>query len=361
MVSPENGQVQKKLLREPDFLQRRKYWKGYSLTVHKWNAGQASYPNNGGSVINCFSPPQGTAQNLNFVHGPYIGQPRSCLAAPLCLQDPLVYKTNPGSPATGCAPWPLLNVQLPAIVSHNTPVYYSPALSRNYPSDASLPKDGCSGPVSNIDAASIANSTTSDSASPTPFYLTEPRGVHIGNVPFETSEAEIRCLVARRLQVQDNQILEVKLPTDALGKQKGYALVSFETRSIAEYAKDLLDGIAFRKSRLKVKTDQDWQTLYPVQLSTAGYIVNDLSYHYQPQHVQAAYHQCEQRSPSYPVTSATYEDNDPGEYTEQTPSANPEPDTTIPAVVDGSKYRHGRISRSQEEEQSRRVREAMGL
>jgi RNA recognition motif-containing protein len=147
--------------------------------------------------------------------------------------------------------------------------------------------------------------------------------------------------VAQSLQIRDDQILDVKLPISAFGKQKGYALVSFETRAMAEYAMGLLDGIVFRKNRLKVKTDQDWQTLYPFQSSTANYPVNDPGYYYQPQHGQAASHQ--QCSPSYPVTSAAYENNDPEEYVEQTPSENPEPETTVPAVVDGSRNRHARI------------------
>jgi hypothetical protein len=130
-----------------------------------------------------------------------------------------------------------------------------------------------------------------------------------------------------------------------LENQKGYALVSFETRAMIEYAKDRLDGIRFRNNRLKVKTDQDWQTLYPVQSSTADYMVNDPSYHYQPQHVQTASQQSEQQSLSYSMTPAAHEDTDREEHAEQTPSANPEPETTTPPVVDGSRRRHGRSSR----------------
>lgn len=335
-----------KLMKEPDFLKRRRDWRGYRLGVRIWDDGQASYLNDGVSVINGFSPPQTTAINVSLVYGPYSGQARSCLAAPQRLQDPLAYQANPGFPTTGYAPRPLFNDQLPAILPHNTPAYNSPTLPRSYPYAASRSDSGCSRPASNIDSASIANSATSDSRPPTSVYLTEPRGVHIGNVPFETNEAEIRHLLSRRLQIRDDPILDVKLPTNALGRPKGYALVSFGTRAMAEYAKDSLDGIIFRKNRLKVKTDQDWQTLYPVQSSTADYRVNDPSYHYQPQYVQAASHQSEQWSPSYSVTSAAYEGKDPGEYSEQTPSTNPEPETTIPAVVNGSRHRHGRRSGS---------------
>jgi hypothetical protein len=47
-------------MREPDFLKRRD-WKGYRLRVRIWDDGQASYLNEGVSVINIFSPPQVTA------------------------------------------------------------------------------------------------------------------------------------------------------------------------------------------------------------------------------------------------------------------------------------------------------------
>ena len=324
------------LLKQPDFLVRRREWKGHPLAVHISNAGQVSYPSDGVSLISRSSPPQPPGPNVNFVSGAYIGLPRSYPVGPNCLQDSLMYQPSLGSSATSFGPQPFNN-QLPTILQHNTPTSYGLALPRSYPYAALLSDSGRSGAVSNIDATSIANSCTFDSRPPTPVYLTEPRGVHIGNIPFETSEAEIKRLVAQSLQIRDDQILDVKLPINAFGKQKGYALVSFETRAMAEYAIGLLDGIMFRKNRLKVKTDQDWQTLYPVQSSTANYPGNDPSYHYQPQHGQAASHQ--QRSPSYPVTSAVYENNDPEEYVEQTPSANPEPETAVPAVVDGSKHR----------------------
>lgn len=320
--------------------------------IQRWDGEQDLYPNVGVSVITRNSLPQATAPNVDFTYGPFMGQPRPYLPGP--QQDPSLYKPNPSSPATGYAPQPLFNNQIPAtaIVPYNTPAYCSPALARSYSHAASLSKYGCGGSASNFDAVSIANTITSDGTPPTPVYLTEPRGVHIGNVPFKATEAELRRLVARRLQIGDAQILNVNLPTNASGKQKGYALVCFKTRAMAEYARDHLDGVIFRKNRLRVKTDQDRQTLYPVQLSTADYGVNALNYCFQPQHRQTTSHQSGPWSPPNPVTSATY-DNDPGEYAEIPSSVNPEPETTTPAVVNGSKSRRVGKSPIQGEEQSR--------
>lgn len=348
--------VPEKVLKEPDFFRRRRDWKGYRMRIFE---KQSVGPNDGVSSITRFSPPQATLQSADFIYGPYIGQPRSHLAAAQHLQGRFVNQTNPSSPAIGHAS-PPLNYRFSAIVPHNPPGYSSSALPRSYPYVASPSEYGSSGSASNFDSASIASSTTSDPTPPTHVYLTEPRGVHIGNVPFETSESEIRRFVARRLRIQDDEILDVALPTNALGKQKGYALISFETRAMAESAKDALDGITFRKNRLKVKTDQDRQTLYPSNLSTASHSVTYSNYRHQSQRMETAPPQYWQRPSSYPLTSATHEDEDPGEYAEQPSSANPEPDTTIPAVVDGSKHRHARNSRIQGEEQSTAAQSSNG-
>jgi RNA recognition motif-containing protein len=198
---------------------------------------------------------------------------------------------------------------------------------------------GSTGSASNSGAASTSDSTTSDSPPRTPVYLTEPRGVHIGNVPFETSESAIRRFVARTLQIRDDQILDVSLPNNILGKQKGYATVSFHTREMAELAKNALDGVKLRGNRLKVKTDQDWQTLYPTHYSTTSYSMS----HSYPQHqshlVETNIPQYVNLASDYQVTPMKFGDGDHGDRTGQLASANLEPEFIDPLVVDGSKNR----------------------
>jgi RNA recognition motif-containing protein len=201
---------------------------------------------------------------------------------------------------------------------------------------------GSSGSASSSGAASTSDSTTSNSPPHTPVYLTEPRGVHIRNVPFETSESAIRRFVARTLQIRDDQILDVSLPTNALGKQKGYATVSFHTREMAELAKDALDGVKLRGNRLKVKTDQDWQTLYPTHYSTTSH---NMSHSY-PQHqshlVETNIPQHVNLASDYSVTTMKFGDGDHGDHGDhigQLAGANLEPEFIDPLVVDGSKNR----------------------
>lgn len=166
--------------------------------------------------------------------------------------------------------------------------------------------------------------------------------MHVGNVPLDTSESAIRRLVARTLHIQDDQILEVSLPTNSLGKQKGYALVSFATRALAESAKDALNGIAFRGKRLKVKTDQDWQTLYPSHSPTASHGEGPSYFQHQSQQAETNNLQCGTWTSACPATSATREDGGgPGDRTAGQPSdANPAPEFIEPLVVDGSRDRN---------------------
>lgn len=159
-----------------------------------------------------------------------------------------MYQINPSFPPFLYAPPPLLTNQFSALEPRNTPAYYNPPLPRSYPYRASPPyttpasEYGSSGSAPGFNAACTSDSTTSDSLTPTPVFLTEPRGVHIGNVSLETSETATRRLVARTVQIQDDQIQDqiqdVSLPTNGLGKQKGYATVCFDTREMAELAKD---------------------------------------------------------------------------------------------------------------------------
>jgi RNA recognition motif-containing protein len=198
---------------------------------------------------------------------------------------------------------------------------------------------GSSRSASSSGTASTSDSTTSDSPPHTPVYLTEPRGVHIGNVPFETSESAIRRFIARTLQIRDDQILDMSLPTNALGKQKGYATVSFHTREMAELAKDALDDVKLRGNLLKVKTDQDWQTLYPTHYSTTSH---NMSHSY-PQHqshlVETNISQYVNLASDYPVTTMKFGDGDYGGHIGQLAGAILEPEFIDPLVVDGSKNR----------------------
>jgi RNA recognition motif-containing protein len=131
----------------------------------------------------------------------------------------------------------------------------------------------------------------------------------------------------------------VSLPTNALGKQKGYATLSFHTGEMAELAKDALDGVKLRGNRLKVKTDQDWQTLYPTHYSTT---LHSMSHSY-PQHqshfAETNIPQYANLASDYPVTTQKFGDGDHGDYIEQLASANLEPEFIDPLVVDGSKNR----------------------
>lgn len=100
-----------------------------------------------------------------------------------------------------------------------------------------------------------------------------------------------------------------------------------------------MDGIKLCGKRLKVKTDQNWQTPYQPHDSTASHSV---SYSY-PQH-QSHYGesntlQYDSWVSDYTVATMTFGDGDLGDHAGQLSGANVEPEFIDPLVVDGSKNR----------------------
>lgn len=168
---------------------------------------------------------------------------------PAHMQDCFVCQINSGFPALLCASPPLTTNQSSEIQPPNKSAYYRAPMSRSnssMTSTSTVPTSvfGPSGSASNFGIASTSDSTTYNSPPLARVYLKEPRGVHIGNAPLDTSESEIRHLVARAVHILEEQILDVSLPSNAHGNQTGYATVSFDTRKLAEFASDVLDGIS---------------------------------------------------------------------------------------------------------------------
>jgi len=248
-------------------------------------------------------------------------------------------------PAVLYSPSPLLGNQWPKVVMNSTLECYSCPISRSYPHTAPpapatrTSQCGSYGWTLNPCMASIPNSITCGSTLPPNFYLTELRGVHIGNCPLETNGCEIRCLVTRTLRIPDERILDVSLPIDALGRQKGYALVSFQTKELAEFAKDALDGIIFCGNRLKVKTDQNWQTIYPSHPFNDSKSETRLQYQHNCFPLGAEIPQNGEWAPSYSAVAKTGNGGYSTNVVGQLSGASREPEFIEPLVVDGSKTR----------------------
>jgi RNA recognition motif-containing protein len=86
----------------------------------------------------------------------------------------------------------------------------------------------------------------------------EPRGIFIGNVPFNTTWMELKD----HLRSAGN-ILRCDVPHFADGKPRGYAVALFETPEEAKEAVALFDGTPFSGRPLRVRLDRFCETKNP--------------------------------------------------------------------------------------------------
>ncbi|RPA74854.1 hypothetical protein BJ508DRAFT_312535 [Ascobolus immersus RN42] len=86
----------------------------------------------------------------------------------------------------------------------------------------------------------------------------EPRGIFIGNVPFNTTWMELKD----HLRAAGN-ILRCDVPHFADGKPRGYAVALFETPKEAKEAVALFDGTPFAGRALRVRLDRFCETKNP--------------------------------------------------------------------------------------------------
>lgn len=86
----------------------------------------------------------------------------------------------------------------------------------------------------------------------------EPRGIFIGNVPFNTTWMELKD----HLRSAGN-ILRCDVPHFADGKPRGYAVALFETPKEAKEAVALFDGTPFAGRPLRVRLDRFCETKNP--------------------------------------------------------------------------------------------------
>lgn len=86
--------------------------------------------------------------------------------------------------------------------------------------------------------------------------------LYVGNIPFRTSEEDLRELFAR----DGKEVVECRIITDReTGRSRGFGFVEMGTEEDAEKSIESLDGLSFEGRNLKVNYAREQQKRRPPQ------------------------------------------------------------------------------------------------
>jgi RNA recognition motif-containing protein len=166
----------------------------------------------------------------------------------------------------------------------------------------------------------VAGEKTSSDPSQEPLLKTESFGVHIGKIPQSITLLMLKSWVSQQLSIEQNKIEDVELYRSQSGDKKGYAIVTFGTTEMAQYAVKNLKTATCQGYTMSVKLDRNQKVTEPKPA---------------PQPSRGLYGRAKKVSSSF---RSDYNDDIKGfkGFKDQSTRRVSAPERTSPAVVDGS-------------------------
>jgi RNA recognition motif-containing protein len=109
----------------------------------------------------------------------------------------------------------------------------------------------------------VAGGKTCSDPSQEPLLKTECFGVHIGKIPQSITRLMLKSWVSQQLSIGQNEIEDVELYRSQSGDKNGYAIVTFGTTEMAQYAVKNLNTATCQGYTMSVKLDRNQKVTEP--------------------------------------------------------------------------------------------------